>query len=655
MIPNMFEFSIALKYLLPNRKQKSVSFVAFVASLVIAVILWLLIVFVSITQSIETQWLSKITALSAPIRIKPKDAYFKSYYYLVDQVSEASNFQLKSFKEKKEAFFSDPYNPDVDENIAHLPLPQRDKKGNFIDPIKRLDTLLKDYQTKRSIQFDLFELSAGAIHINFKKNGTSQTLNQILYLSSFSPYGLKNGKLIEPLDTNDAEALFKRKDLAESLLSLKQIEELFDITAIHVKPFSVPLQNKHLKKEVKLPALAEFNAEGTIKKVMIYDQDKPITQCTSPLVKGTFDPDTQTFNGIKLGHQKVFLGSIKNVKLAGVKDGSDERLFLFQSSFLNKNQFFECSSQDFTIEKIQIKKDTQSVIQALLMKPKVSSFSPILVPNNFKEQGAKVGDKGYIAYGAKTVSGFQEMKYPIVVAGFYDPGIFSLGAKVAIVPSFLTEELGKSATTYALDPKETSGYFVFFDDYKEAFAIKKELNDLLVKNAIDDFFEIQTYEEYPFVKEILDQFASDKLLFFLVGFIIMVVALSNIAFLMQLLARDKSQEMAIIASLGADFRSIQNIFICCGLFLGFISTAVATILAYFTITFINPILKTLGQLLGHDIAKSLFYGSCQKSHMDLKFVLVLCLITPIFCALAAFFATMHFKRKSISEFLKDSK
>jgi lipoprotein-releasing system permease protein len=655
MIPNMFEFSIALKYLLPNRKQKSVSFVAFIASLVIAVILWLLIVFVSITQSIETQWLSKITALSAPIRIKPKDYYFNSYYHLVDQVAEASNFQLKNFKEKKESLLSDPYNPEVDENIAHLPLPNRDRSGNFIDPVKRLDLLLKQYQTKKKIQFDLFELSAGAIHINFKKNGSSQTLNQILYVSSFSPYSLQNGKLIETFDAQDLEALFKRKDLSDSLLSLKQTEELFDITEIEIQPFKVPLQNTLLKKQTRFDALAEFNAEGALKRVMIYDKDKPINLLGSQLTKGVFDTELKTFNGHKIENQKVFLGSVKNLKLAGIKDTPEDRLFLFQSSFLDKNQFFELSSHDFKIEKVHAKKNARSIVQSLLLKQKSSSLSPILVPNNFKEQGAKVGDKGYIAYGAKTVSGFQEMKYPIVIAGFYDPGIFSLGAKVAIVPSYLTEELGKSATTYALDPKETSGYFVFFERYKDAIEIKNDLNKLLIDNEIDHFFEVQTYQEYPFVKEILDQFASDKLLFYVVGFIIMVVALSNIAFLMQLLARDKSQEMAIIRSLGADFKNIQNIFISCGLFLGLISATLATTLAYFTIKFINPIMKALGQLLGHDIAKSLFYGSCQESHMDPTTVIALFAITPLFCALSAYLATNSFKKKSISEFLKDSK
>ena len=84
MMPNMFEFSIALRYLLPSKSLRTLSFVGILATLVISVVLWLLFVFVSITHSIENQWLSKMTALSAPLRIKPSKAYFNSYYYQID-------------------------------------------------------------------------------------------------------------------------------------------------------------------------------------------------------------------------------------------------------------------------------------------------------------------------------------------------------------------------------------------------------------------------------------------------------------------------------------------------------------------------------------------------------------------------------------------
>jgi uncharacterized membrane protein len=89
--------------------------------------------------------------------------------------------------------------------------------------------------------------------------------------------------------------------------------------------------------------------------------------------------------------------------------------------------------------------------------------------------------------------------------------------------------------------------------------------------------------------------------------------------------------------------------------LGLISSSLAIFLAYLTLKFINPILGMLGNLLGHDIAKSLFYGSCTKSSMHIYLALSLMVITPILCAISAYFATQSFKKKSASEFLKDSR
>lgn len=650
MMPNMFEFSIALRYLLPNKSHKTLSFVGILATVVISVVLWLLFVFVSITQSIENQWLSKMTALSAPLRIKPSKTYFNSYYYQIDEHAEASNYRIKSLKEKLDSQFSDPFDPDIDENIAHLPLPHRDESGQLIDPVKRLFQILE--KNKSKFIFNEYALSAGALHLNLKKDGQGQTLNQVLYLTSFAKQALSQGQLIDEWDVDDVNHLFKNESLESSFIPLETLIKFIDIEKIELEPFTLKLpKNFNLKSNYE--ALAEYNAEGGIKKLMILSE-KGSQSHRSPFLKyGLFNTKENTFNHQKLKNEPVYLSQVDHISLEGIKNTQEGRKFLFKGYFNKTPYHFELSSFDFKITQAKIIKSSKELIYSLLEAPFNQGPSPVLAPKNFKEQGAKVGDKGYIAYGAKTLSGFQEMKTPVIIAGFYDPGIFSVGAKVIVAPRHLIEQTGTAATTYALDPSEINGVLIFTKSFKDAFHIKAELSEALNKAGIEAYFDLQTYTEYPFVKEILEQFASDKLIFFVVGFIILSVALSNVIFFMQLLVRDKGQEMSILRSIGASIQSVRRIFIISGALIGFSSAFISLILGLLTLKFIQPILKAFGWLLGQNLNLSQFYGISSSVEVAPLLIALIFILTPFLCALSAFIATKRLKQKSCSELLKE--
>src|ERR1700691_5598023 len=96
----MFEFSVAKKYLIPKKKQLSVSLIALMSVGVISLVVWLVLVFLSVTQGIEKSWLEKLTTLNAPLRITPTHSYFSSYYYNVDSISQRSSYTHKTIGEK---------------------------------------------------------------------------------------------------------------------------------------------------------------------------------------------------------------------------------------------------------------------------------------------------------------------------------------------------------------------------------------------------------------------------------------------------------------------------------------------------------------------------------------------------------------------------
>jgi lipoprotein-releasing system permease protein len=139
--------------------------------LVISLVIWLVLIFLSVTSGIERNWLTKLTSLHAPIRISPTDAYYKSYYYQIDALCAASQYCPKTIGEKAIADISDPYSPDID---AELPKHLSAKES--VDPVKIAYEELKAL----GLTFQDYEISAALLKLN-KKGGV---LSQMSYLIS---------------------------------------------------------------------------------------------------------------------------------------------------------------------------------------------------------------------------------------------------------------------------------------------------------------------------------------------------------------------------------------------------------------------------------------------------------------------------------------
>ena len=116
-IATLFELTIALRYLLPRKRSLSTALVSLLSVGVITLVVWLVLVFLSVTTGIEKNWLYKLTALHAPLRISPTEHYYRSYYYQIDSIASASNYTLKTLGEKEASSLSDPYNEEIDVEV----------------------------------------------------------------------------------------------------------------------------------------------------------------------------------------------------------------------------------------------------------------------------------------------------------------------------------------------------------------------------------------------------------------------------------------------------------------------------------------------------------------------------------------------------------
>jgi lipoprotein-releasing system permease protein len=458
----MFELSVARNYLVPRRKQLSVSLIALMSVGVITLVVWLVLVFLSVTEGIERNWLDKLTALHAPLRITPTTAYFDSYYYQIDTISAASGYAAKSIGEKRRAAYTDPYSPDADQEVpADWPQPEG------IDLVKEAFRIVGQFP---ELTAQDYEISGAMMRLQIAKplpDGTlaHSCLSQVTYLASLE-------------------------------------EQNPRLSSLLLSPLANPLHD---------------GARGT----------------------------------------------------------------------------------------------------------------SVLLAKNFQDVGVRVGDAGHLVYGAATPSSVQEQRVPIVVAGFYDPGVLAVGNKCVLVPSSITRVINASSPTYSPDKTLSNGIHVWCPHLKQAALFKERLSQAFLAAGLSPYWKIETYQEYDFAKDLLQQFQSDKYLFTLVAAIILIVACCNIISLLVLLVHDKKREIGILQAMGASRGSIALIFGACGAAMGTVSSFLGIGAALLTLRHIDTVVKLLSVLQGHEAFNAVFYGDSLPDRLGADAVLFVLIATPL--------------------------
>ena len=214
----MFELSIALKYLIPRKKQLSVSLIALMSIGVISLVVWLVIVFLSVTEGIEKNWLNKLTALNAPLRINPTEHYYSSYYYLSDAHSSSSQFTQKNISQKAESALSDPYSPDEDVELPRgFPAPDRGADGKIKDPVKLAYEILTQLQSQiPGLIFQDYEMSGALMRLQLLRKNSSDPLQgshqnyltQVCYLASLPDRSPAFVRMLLPPTEKDLNHLY---------------------------------------------------------------------------------------------------------------------------------------------------------------------------------------------------------------------------------------------------------------------------------------------------------------------------------------------------------------------------------------------------------------------------------------------------------------
>lgn len=509
-----FELSIALRYLIPRKRSLSTALISLMSVAVISLVIWLVLVFLSVTTGIEKNWHQKLTALHAPLRISPTDSYYSSYFYRIDGLSAASNYTLKTIGEKEFSPISDPYSPELDAEVPSFwPKPDRLTSSILRDPVKQAYQILSEMQKENpNLSYQDYEIGGALLRLNVRRmegDGVS-SLSQMSYLLSLAEENPHFRSLVQPLTRADAQRY----------------------TAIY----------------------PEFFKDGS----PLLDFDAAPSR--SP-------PWAYFVNG------KCIL-------------------------------------------------------------PEIDSATAVLLPKNYRESGVVIGDLGTLSYSALSAASSQEQRITVRVAGFYDPGILSIGNKSLIVPSSVTRSIHAVSQTFSPDGTPTNGLFVWTDSLSQAKELKAQIAERFEKAGISSYWKIASYDEFEFARDLMLQFQSDKTLFLLIAAIILIVACCNIISLLVLLVNDKKKEIAILQSMGASFRSIAAIFGTCGIAMGALSCLFGTLFAVLTLHHLDRLVALLSAVQGHAAFNPAFFGQTLPNQLSYEALLFVLIATP-FLSLAA--------------------
>lgn len=301
----MFELSIALKYLVPRKKSLSTALISLMSVLVISLVVWLVIVFLSVTTGIERNWLGKLTTLHAPIRISPTEEYYRSYYYQVDSFAAASQYTLKTIGEKAESSKTDPYSAEVDAEI-----PSSIPKPEHLDLVK---TVFHELESLK-FPFQDYEIAGGLLKIN---RGSGAVVSQMSYLLSYPEKNPHFESLIlesKPMSGPDVPVLLP-KNYKESGIKIGDVGTLSYAAA-------TALSSQEQRIPIKVKGFYDPGLVSVGNKCIIVPKD--VTRLIHASTQ-TFSPDGTPTNGIfvwfdDLGSaEKIKNGIEKRLEAAGIK------------------------------------------------------------------------------------------------------------------------------------------------------------------------------------------------------------------------------------------------------------------------------------------------------------------------------------------------
>jgi len=521
---------------------------------------------------------------------------------------------------------SDPYDEEVDEAIPlQWPIALREQNGQLVDIVKKTFTTFDHLRTSTpSLIARDYEITGVMLRLNLLRpslmGGEEQSfLSQVSYVSTF-PKDAKNvhSLFTAPTVSDINLLLFKKKQRFYEILSHVDVQEITTNYSWSLPIDLIPEKGKF--KGYRTAAAIVLSANGN----EVYTKDR-LKELKLP---------------IRVQEKVVMKASIENESLLSAIKLEEVKLKVsanLQGNHLSGNLYFK----DVELNKASAKAAFDSIPQITPLwaytinnEAFLPSENSVIIPKNFRDNGVSIGDVGVFSFGSFGATSVQEQTLNIEVAGFYDPGLMVVGARPIFADNGIVQTISSSSSSIPLDPLLCNGIQIWFDDLSETNKIASTLQKKLEEEGVAPYWEIKTFYDYDFAKDLLLQFKSDRYLFTLIGIVILVVACTNIISLLLLLVHTKKKEIAILQVLGATKYQIAAIFGASGALLGIISSAIGTILGLITLNNLDALVKFLSFIQGQEAFNSAFYGSSLPNTVSQQAILLILIATPILSLVA---------------------
>ena len=637
-----FILSVASKYLVPKRRQLSVSIISLVSILVISLVVWLTIVFMSVTDGVRQNWLKQLITLNAPVQMTPTDAYYSSYFYKIDTLSANSGYSTRSIGEKLIASISDPYDPDYDMELPmNFPMPDRLADGSLKDPVKMGWDIAKTIKGARPKEY---EIALGNLKLNLLRESEASGLeshfvSQVSYFANVDEENQQFQAMVMPPKADDLNNLLT----ALPAQNIAQFFEFIDLKSVATTDEYLPLTPNLYPQDGTLKGCAIVR-DGEVSRVIIPQKEKDLKVVSSHYSEMGYQHklvDLHFKDGQLIDNYDLITFDKGSSFKAKLVDNSANSAHHFHDVMLNVSGDVQglLISGAVSMNHLEIadaKLHKNSPFWAYQSDVPVDSVlgDGVIISQSYLKNGVRIGDRGILSYFAPTPTSTQEQRMPIFVAGFYDPGFVSIGNRFSFVDPKVTSSLRGSVSIS--DQALGNGINIWVSNIKDAANVKAELQTALEKAGISKYWNVESYHDYEFVKPVLQQLSSDKTLFSLICLLILLVACSNIISMLILLVNDKKREIGILRSMGATPYQIASIFGVCGFCMGIFSCIIGALFAFFTMKNIDLLVNTLNFLQGHDMFQTAFFGSTlptEVSWQATSFVLITTLILSIVAGL----------------------
>ncbi len=693
----MFEFSLIRKYLIPKRRQLSVSIIAFISVFVIALVVWLVLVFLSVTDGMEKKWTEKLIALTAPVQITPTDSYYQSYYYQIDSISTNSDYTHKTIGEKLNSPISDPYNPEIDiEPLSSWSQSVTTSDGALKNLVKEaFDSInsIKGYKNLAATDFEV-TISNARIRLLRSSQGSGlgqeadmqNFLTQISYVASFDPGNKQLQKTFIDPDMRDLSNIFSMLSLSSTSSQAdrpklnppipqsafqKRIKSFNDhVTITHLKtgPYGYKMSRNLLPEVGSLKACIVLT-DDVITRFVIPKETKHL----SNLIKGFEMQGLKSLEGILHFDQNQISFDDKKGNHYEISD----RLPLV----LEANALLEASLMPASVDKAHYTGHLQfsidSIIQNLPLKgnvyyqdfeigratfqtsyskePESSPFWLYHVQNTDKTRVSLLPSDSIIGNAILLPKTFKDNGVLLGDQGYlsYYTTTTSSSQEQRIpifIAGFYDPGLIPIGSKLLLAPKTITslisssvhlqdsflgnGINIWFDNFKRADKLKEQLTEAFKERGIAPYWQIKTYREYEFTKDFIEQISSDKTLYTLIAIIIILVACTNVISMLILLVNDKKQEIGILQAMGASPKSIAAIFGLCGVLIGLISSCIGTLAAIFTLKHIDYLVSFLSHIQGHQAFNPAYFGDALPKELSTEALIFVLIATATMSLLA---------------------